>query len=93
MSAKTVTLQLPASVYADLEKLAVETHRDPIEVISAWLEEARQRRQWQKGWADLRAQLAEESGFRLDEGVDEIVAVTRRSREEIFEAEYAHLYR
>lgn len=93
MNTETVTLQLPASLYADLEELANETHRDPIEIISIWLEESRQRRQWQQGWAELRAQVQENGGFQLGESADEIVVQTRRSREGIFEAEYAHLYR
>jgi len=93
MNTETVTLQLPASLYADLEELATESRQNPVAIIAAWVEEARQRRQWQQGWANLRAQVQRDGWFQADETSDEIVASTRRSRQEIFEAEYAHLYR
>ena len=93
VNAETVTLQLPASLYADLEELANESRRDPVAIIAEWVDEVRQRRQWQQGWADLRAAVQRDGGFPSDETPEEIVALTRRSRQEIFEAEYAHLYR
>jgi len=93
VSTETVTLQLPISLYADLAELASETHQDPVAIITEWVEEIRQRRLWQQGWADLRAQVQEDGGVLPDSTAEEIVALTRRSREEIFEAEYAHLYR
>ena len=93
MNTETVTLQLPASLYADLEELATESRQNPVAIIAAWVEEARQRRQWQLGWANLRAQVQRDGGFQVDETSEDIVALTRRSRQELFEAEYAHLYR
>jgi len=93
MSTDTVALQLPASLFAALADLANETHRDPVIMIAGWVEESRQRRQWQQGWADLRAQIQQDGDFQPDATADEIVAMTRNSRQEIFEAEYAHLYR
>lgn len=93
MNTETVTLQLPASLYADLEELANESCQDPIAIITKWVDEIRQRRQWQQGWAELRAQVQRDGGFQMDETSEDIVALTRRSRQEIFEAEYAHLYR
>jgi len=93
VSAETVTLQLPASLYADLAELASEAHQDPVAIITEWVEEVRQRRLWQQGWENLRAQVQDDGGVLPDSTAEEIVALTRRSREEIFEAEYAHLYR
>lgn len=93
MSKETVTLELPVTLYADLTELASEAHQDPVAIIAAWIDETRQRRQWQQGWADLRAQVQADGGFSPEATTDEIVALSRRSREDIFEAEYAHLYR
>lgn len=93
MNTETVTLELPASLYADLAELASEAHQDPVAIITEWVEAVRQRRLWQQGWADLRAQVQKDGGFSPDVTTEEIVALTRHSREEIFEAEYAHLYR
>ncbi len=93
MSTETVTLQLPISLYADLADLASEAHQDPVAIIAEWVEEVRQRRLWQQGWADLRAEVQKDGGFSPEAPSEEFVTLTRRSREEIFEAEYAHLYR
>jgi len=93
MSTETIALELPVSLYAELEDLANEINRDPVAVIATWIEEARQRREWQHGWAELHSQVQQGGGFREGETEDEIVALTRRARQEIFEAEYAHLYR
>ena len=48
---------------------------------------------WREGWADLQASVAAHGGLNVGETTEEIVAHMRRIREEIFEAEYAHLYR
>lgn len=90
---ETVALEIPASLYAELKELASASKQDPVAIIAEWVDETRQRRQWRQGWAELRGQVQEDGKFQPDETADAIVALTRRSREEIFEAEYAHLYR
>lgn len=80
VNAETVTLQLPASLYADLAELASENRQDPVAIIAEWVEEVRQRRLWQQGWADLRAAVQKDGGFSPDTTAEEIVALTRRSR-------------
>lgn len=92
MSKETVTLELPASLYEDLAELASEAHQDPVVFIAEWVEEVRQRRLWQQDWADLRAEVQKDSGFSPEAASEEFVTLTRRFREEIFEADYAHLY-
>ncbi len=47
---------------------------------------------WEEGWQQLRQQVSE-SGVMVGLTKDEIVARLRQTRQEIFEAEYAHLYR
>jgi hypothetical protein len=48
---------------------------------------------WREGLAQLQASIAEHGGLNVGETTEEIVEHMRRVREEIFEAEYAHLYR
>jgi len=45
METKTVTLQLPAPLYADIESLATEHQIRPEDVIALLVEDARQERQ------------------------------------------------
>jgi hypothetical protein len=44
MASETVILQLPASLYADLESLATDEQSEPVEVIARLVETARQQR-------------------------------------------------
>ncbi len=48
---------------------------------------------WEEGWQQLRQQVSESGGVMVGLTKDEIVARLRQTRQEIFEAEYAHLYR
>jgi hypothetical protein len=41
---ETVALQLPVSLYADLESLATDEHVEPVDVIARLVEAARQQR-------------------------------------------------
>ncbi len=51
------------------------------------------RSEWIAGWAELRRQLNQDGGLMVGMSKDEIVARLQETRQEIFEAEYAHLYR
>ena len=44
MTSESVTLDLPASLYADLEALASDEQAEPVEVIARLVETARQQR-------------------------------------------------
>ncbi len=48
---------------------------------------------WQEGIAQLQASIAAHGGLNIGETTEEIVEHMRRIRKEIFEEEYAHLYR
>lgn len=92
MNATTVTLRLPASLYADLKTLAQEEQAEPVAVLSQLIQTARQRRAWLADLAALRKQIELDGGLRVGVTKDEVVEQMRRTRREIFEAEYAHLY-
>jgi len=44
MTSQTVIIQIPASLYADLESLATDEQAEPVEVIARLVETARQQR-------------------------------------------------
>ncbi len=47
---------------------------------------------WVEGWNQLRKQVGKSGGIIVGLTKDEIVSRLRQTRQEIFEAEYAHLY-
>jgi RNase adaptor protein for sRNA GlmZ degradation len=93
MDRTTVKLELPASLYADLESLAENEEQDPVEVIAALVNSARHRRAWLRDLEPLRAQVRDDGGLHLGATKEQVVARMRQTRRQIFEAEYAHLYR
>ena len=90
---ETVTLELPTQAYADLQELAADKHSDPINVLVRLIEEARQQQAWLNDWKALQDQIQRDGGLNVGKTTDEIVAQMRQTRGEIWEAEYAHLYR
>lgn len=48
---------------------------------------------WEEGWQQLRQQVQDSGGIMVGLTKDDIVSRLRQTRQEIFEAEYAHLYR
>lgn len=90
---ETVTLELPAELYADLQALATEDQVDVVEMLTRWARLAHQRHTWIQGWDDLRELVRQEGGLQVGATKEEVVEQMRKTRHEIFEAEYAHLYR
>lgn len=88
-----ITLQLPASLYKKLQALATEEHTDPISVIEHFITNEYQHRGWLQDLTALRRQIHDEGGLQLSNTKEEVIAQLRQTRQEIFEAEYAHLYR
>jgi hypothetical protein len=93
MDTATVTLQVPASLYADLQSLGAEEQVSPVEMIARLVDNARQHRAWLRGWEELRELIQREGGLQVGVTKKEVVEQMRKTRYEIFEAEYAHLYR
>lgn len=92
MSTTTVTMRLPAGLYADLKTLAQEEQAEPVAILSQLVKAARQRRAWLNDLAALRKQIEQDGGLSVGVTKEEVVEQMRRTRREIFEAEYAHLY-
>lgn len=93
MDAETVTIDLPVGLYIELQRLAQEEETQPVTLLAQLIQEAKQRRAWLKDLAALRQQIQADGGL-LQVGAtrEEVVEQMRRTRREIFGAEYAHLY-
>jgi prevent-host-death family protein len=82
----------PAPVYdtATLERLKSEVVAEVIAELNAKTVEPIS---WAEGWAELQRLMKESGSPFANMTTDEIVEKMRETRREIFEAEYAHLYR
>jgi prevent-host-death family protein len=82
----------PAPVYdtATLERLKSEVITEVIAELSA---KPIEQISWAEGWAELQRLVKESGSPFANMATDEIVEKMRETRREIFEAEYAHLYR
>lgn len=99
LATSTTSVELPTALYAELAQIAQEEQSDPVQVIAGWVRTVRQRQAWQRGWAELREQVqthpSQEIQLSGDKEADTeaIVEQMRRTRQEVFDTEYAHLYR
>jgi hypothetical protein len=93
MNTELVSLQLPASLYEKLQTLATEENTDVVGAIVQFVAIANQKKSWLQDLANLRQQIQTEGGLQLGNTQEEIVAKLHQTRQELFEAEYAHLYR
>ena len=93
MAANIVKLELPISVYEQLQELAAVEQKDPIEVITELIDKAHQRQSWLRELEELRDLIREQGGLQISTNKEEMLEQLRQTRREIFEAEYAHLYR
>ena len=93
MGKETVTLNLPAGLYAKLEELAAESDSTPIDEIATLIEDAKSRRAWLRALDDFSKEIQENDSRENVPDQEELIEQLRKTRREIFEAEYAHLYR
>lgn len=94
MDTVTTTIELPADLYAEIEAFANEEQSDLNTLLVSMLQRALGARKWQKGWRELREMVQRDGGLpHLGNTTEEIVEHMRKTRQEIFEEEYAHLYR
>ena len=93
MDESVVTIELPRQLYTDLESLAADDQTDPIDMIARLVALARERQSWRRDLAKLREQIQQDGGLHVGATKEEVVERLRQTRRQIFEAEYAHLYR
>lgn len=92
METELITVQLPADVYRKLQALAIEQHTDPVSLMATLITDAAQQKNWITDLNRLRQKIQDDGGLKLG-SKEEVIDRLRQTREEIFEAEYAHLYR
>jgi hypothetical protein len=93
MDRPLVTIQLPASLHDELQALAAGEQTGLVEVIRRLVAMASQRHGWLRDLTTLREQIRQDGGLQVGTTKEEVVERLRQTRREIFEAEYAHLYR
>jgi hypothetical protein len=87
MQSPLVTIQIPASLYAELQALAEKEHSTLAEVIERLLAPSRQRRAWLRDLAALREQIQRDGGLRIGRTKEAVVEQMRETRRRIFEEE------
>lgn len=89
-----VTLQLSADIY---QEIADAKERQETDSIAGFVREAVEekvvRMRWQRNLEELRREIREAGGLELQGSKEEVIERLRETRRQIFEAEYAHLYR
>ncbi len=93
MDPATVSIEIPFALYSRVEALAVEVETDPENLIATLVEVGCQRSVWLRDLQELQEQIKRDGGLRVGKSREEVVEQVRRTRTEIFDAEYAHLYR
>ena len=93
MGKKTVKFNLPARLYARLQELAADSDTTPTELIATLVEDAFKRRAWLRDLDELHEQVKGVDNRETKSDQEEFIEQLRMTRREIFEAEYAHLYR
>lgn len=93
VSKNTVTIKLPAGLYEKLEELAADSNSSPTDQIAALIEDAKARRAWIRALDDMSKQIQKDDNRETEPDQEEFIRQLRKARREIFEAEYAHLYR
>lgn len=93
MAKETVSVNLPAGLYARLQELAAESDSTPSDQIAMLVENAFERRAWLRDLDELSKQINRDDKRVNELDQEEFIEQLRKARREIFEAEYAHLYR
>jgi len=86
MDTELVTLQLPVSLYDQLQEFAAEERIEPVEVISHLVSAAYQHRGWLRDLIALREQIRQDGGLQVGQTKEAVIERLRQTRREIFEA-------
>jgi hypothetical protein len=89
----TMALSLPEKVLLDLKELAAQAETEPWKLVALWVEAARQHHLWQSDLKTIRDEIERDGILLAGLTEEETLNRLRETRREIFEAEYAHLYR
>jgi len=87
-----VSMEVPTLLYEEIQSLAQETHSEPIEMLGRLVKMAAAQKDWLRDLNALRDQIKAEGGLTVGATKEQVVENLRQTRQEIFAAEYAHLY-
>ena len=93
METKRVTLTLPINVYEEVLEAKGEEAPNVADFVRTAVLEKLARMRWQRNLEDLRQETREAGGLNLRGSKEAVIERLRETRREIFETEYAHLYR
>ena len=93
METKRTTLTLPLDVYEEVLEAQGEETPSVAGFVRAAVVEKLAKMHWQRNLEDLRREIREAGGLELRGSKEEVIERLRETRREIFETEYAHLYR
>ena len=88
-----ISIRLPKEVYDDLLSLKSASLTTPVQIITELVREARQYHDWLEELTQLRARIREDGGLQIGTNENDVIETLRRTRETVFNEEYAHLYR
>ena len=88
-----MALSLPEKVLFDLQELAAQAEMEPWKLVAQWVESARRHHLWQTDLKAIRDEIERDGTLLAGLTEEETLDRLRQTRREIFEAEYAHLYR
>lgn len=93
MAESTTTLELPTTLFQQLKELADAQQTDLVTVMTHLISLAHQRQNWLQNLEALRRDIRQSGGLSVGTTRESVVEHLRQTRRELFEAEYAHLYR
>lgn len=97
MASTSITWEIPENLYSEVvkaqEELAFPNLADFLsQAVQRYLAEIQQQT-WQQEFRAFQKQVRTDGGFALGDTKEEVIEHLREQRKQIFEAEYAHLYR
>jgi len=94
MATKQITFTLSAELYDEILKAKQEEGAPSVsEFVRRIISEKLEEKRWRRNLRELQQDVKKCGGLRLGKTKEEIIEALRRTRREIFETEYAHLYR
>ena len=93
MNNSTYTLEFPPDVFEAINSLASELKVDPTQAIAGLVKTEMARLARMRIWESLVADVQRTGHPLMGKTTEEIVEHMRKTRQEIRDAEYAHLYR
>lgn len=94
MAVKQISFTLSEELYEEVVKAKEESNALSLaQFIRQLILEKLDEWRWERNLAELQQEVRESGGLELGETKEEVIERLRETRRQIFETEYAHLYR